>query len=101
MSIPSWSPGSVGGEPRRWRRAGPAPWRAGCKVIGAGGAAAGSAVKLGGGTAIGGVGGCIIGGIGDYYDYGAEWAGGELYDWVGETFFEPLPEVDPPPELRP
>lgn len=70
---------------------------AGCKVVGAGGAALGTGVEPGVGTAVGGVGGCIVGGIAGYY--GAEWAAGELYDWVEETYFEPLPEVKAPPRL--
>lgn len=66
---------------------------AGCKVVGAGGAAVGTlASPLG--TAIGGVGGCIIGGIGGYYL--ASTAAGEVYDWAEGTFFTPLPEVQKP-----
>ena len=59
----------------------------------------GTAVTPGPGTAVGGVGGCIAGGIGGYI--GAEWAAGELYDWVEETYFESLPEVTAPPDLQP
>lgn len=66
----------------------------GCKLVGAGGAAAGSFIKPGGGTAAGGVLGCIVGGIGGYA--GASWAAGEAYDWVEETFFEPVPEISGP-----
>ena len=66
---------------------------AGCKLIGAFGAALGSA-EPGGGTAVGGVVGCIAGGIGGYM--GASWVAGEAYDWVEETFFEPVPEVAAP-----
>ncbi len=61
---------------------------AGCKIVEAMGAAGGS-VEPGGGTAVGGIGG----GIGGYA--GASWAAGELYDYVEETFFEPLPETAP------
>lgn len=67
---------------------------AGCKLVGAGGALAGTAIEPGGGTAVGGVLGCIAGGIGGYF--GASWAAGEAYDWVEETFFEPVPEVPGP-----
>ena len=66
---------------------------AGCKVVGAGGAAVGTlASPLG--TAVGGVGGCIIGGIGGYYL--ASTVAGEVYDWAEGTFFTPLPEVQKP-----
>ena len=66
---------------------------AGCKVIGAGGAALGTlASPLG--TAIGGVGGCIIGGVGGYF--GGSALAGEVYDWAENTFFTPLPEVAAP-----
>jgi len=84
---------------KRWRQAARVvsgwggAW-AGCKIVGAGGASAGTLVEPGFGTAAGGIGGCIVGGIGGYF--GASWAAGELYDWVEETFFEPLPEVDAP-----
>jgi hypothetical protein len=47
---------------------------------------------------VGGIGGCVVGGIGGYF--GASWAAGELYDWVEETFFEPLPEVEAPPGFQ-
>ena len=43
---------------------------------------------------MGGVAGCIIGGIGGYV--GASWVAGEAYDWVEETFFEPVPEIAAP-----
>lgn len=65
----------------------------GCKLVGAIGAVGGS-VEPGGGTALGGGLGCIVGGIGGYF--GASWAAGEAYDWVEETFFEPVPEVSGP-----
>lgn len=66
---------------------------AGCKVVGAGGAYAGTA---GGppGIAIGGVSGCIVGGASGYFI--GEEAGGQVYDWAEETFFSPLPLVDYP-----
>lgn len=65
---------------------------AGCKVVGAGGAALGTlASPLG--TAAGGIGGCIIGGIGGYW--GGSQAGGVVYDWASATF-TPLPEVEAP-----
>jgi hypothetical protein len=65
----------------------------GCKLVGAFGAGLGSA-EPGGGTAAGAVAGCIIGGIGGYA--GASWVVGEAYDWVEETFFEPVPEIAAP-----
>ena len=66
---------------------------AGCKVVGAGGAALGSAAP-GLGTTAGGVTGCIIGGIGGYF--GGEALGGEVYDWAEGTIFTPLPETQAP-----
>jgi hypothetical protein len=63
---------------------------AGCKTIGAGGAAVGS-IKPGLGTAIGGIAGCVIGGVGGYI--GGSTVAGLVYDWAEETFFTPLPEV--------
>ena len=69
-----------------------AAW-AGCKIVGAGGAALGTlASPLG--SAAGGIGGCVIGGIGGYY--GASVLAGEVYDWAEDTFFTPLPEVSAP-----
>jgi hypothetical protein len=64
----------------------------GCKVVGAGGAALGTAIEPGGGTAIGGLGGCVVGGIGGYLGFST--AAGEAYDWVEETYFVPLPESE-------
>jgi hypothetical protein len=66
----------------------------GCKIVGAGGAAAGTFIEPGGGTAVGGFGGCVVGSIGGYF--GASWAAGEIYDLVEETFFEPIPETKAP-----
>ncbi|MCB1886157.1 MAG: hypothetical protein KDH20_01005 [Rhodocyclaceae bacterium] len=63
----------------------------GCKLIGAGGAVAGTAIEPGLGTAIGAGVGCFAGGLGGYF--GASWAAGHLYDWVEGTYFSPLPEV--------
>lgn len=66
---------------------------AGCKVVGAGGAAVGTlASPLG--TAVGGVGGCIIGGLGGYW--AASSAAGVVYDWGEDTFFTPLPVTSKP-----
>jgi hypothetical protein len=65
----------------------------GCTAVGAGGAKIGS-IKPGLGTAVGGIAGCIIGGVAGYA--GASWAAGEAYDWVEETFFEAVPEVEAP-----
>lgn len=65
---------------------------AGCKTLGAAGAAVGSvASPLG--TAAGGVCGCIIGGYGGYK--AGEFVGGTVYDWA-ETVFAPLPQVKKP-----
>ena len=65
----------------------------GCKVVGAGGAAAGLlASPLG--SAAGGIGGCVIGGIAGYY--GGSTLAGEVYDWAEGTFFTPLPEAPAP-----
>ena len=66
---------------------------AGCKVVGAGGAWAGSfASPLG--TAVGGVGGCIIGGVGGYFVGSA--VAGEVFDWAEGTQFMPLEEAPGP-----
>jgi hypothetical protein len=69
-----------------------AAW-AGCKVVGAGGAAAGTLMSPLG-TAVGGVGGCLIGGVAGY------WAGsalaGEVFDWAENTVFQQLPEYSTP-----
>jgi hypothetical protein len=81
---------------KRWRQvarvaAGWAGGWAGCETVGAGGAYLGTMVEPGVGTAVGGLGGCIVGGIAGYA--GASWAAGQAYDWVEETYFEPVPEV--------
>lgn len=66
---------------------------AGCKVVGAGGAAVGTPASPIG-TAVGAVGGCIIGG---YIGYrGGERVGGSVYDWAEDTVFTPLPRVRTP-----
>lgn len=65
---------------------------AGCKVVGAGGAAVGSLASPAG-TAVGGIGGCIIGGVGGYL--GGSELGGGVYDWADDTFFAPVPEMRP------
>ena len=88
---------------KRWRQAAKVAsgwvgaW-AGCKIVGAGGAALGTSVGPGVGSALGGIGGCVVGGIGGYF--GGSWAAEELYDWVEEIFFEPLPEVEAPPGFQ-
>jgi len=69
-----------------------AAW-AGCKIVGAGGAAAGTLASPFG-TAAGGVGGCIIGGIGGYY--GGQVVGETVYDWAEGTSFHSLDEVSAP-----
>ncbi|HEX5482458.1 MAG TPA: hypothetical protein VFZ08_07505 [Terriglobia bacterium] len=81
---------------KRWRQvakvaAGWAGAWAGCELLGGGGAEGGTAVEPGGGTVIGGLGGCIVGGIAG--GFGARWAAGKTYDWVEETYFEPIPEA--------
>jgi hypothetical protein len=58
---------------------------AGCEVVGAGGAVAGTAVTPGLGTAIGGLAGCALGGFIGYM--AAEKAGGYIYDWAEGTVF--------------
>jgi hypothetical protein len=66
---------------------------AGCKVVGAGGAAVGLAASPLG-SAVGGIGGCIIGGIGGYV--GGSALAGVVFDWAEGTFFTPLPQVAGP-----
>jgi len=66
---------------------------AGCKVIGAGGAAIGTTGSVFG-IAVGGIVGCIIGSASGYV--GGSILAGEVYDWVEGTFFTPLPEVAGP-----
>ncbi len=65
---------------------------AGCKAVGAGGAALGTLASPVG-TAIGGVGGCIIGGYAGYRV--GESAGGIVYDWT-QTAFHAVPQVAAP-----
>lgn len=64
----------------------------GCKLVGAAGAAAGTALTPGVGTAAGGFIGCIIGGYGGY-EAGATLAGG-VYDWGENARFSQLPTVE-------
>lgn len=66
---------------------------AGCKMVGAGGAWAGS-LALPFGTVVGGVGGCIIGGAGGYFAGSA--VAGDVYDWAEGTQFTPLQEAAGP-----
>ena len=83
---------------RRWRQVAVVAsgwvgaW-AGCKLAGAGGAVFGSGAP-GAGTAIGGIVGCAAGGIGGYF--GASWVAAETYDYVEETYFGRVPEIQPP-----
>jgi hypothetical protein len=65
---------------------------AGCKVVGAGGAAAGGLASPVG-MAVGGLVGCVIGGAAGYKT--GEWAGGIVYDWANATFI-PLQRVPAP-----
>ena len=68
---------------------------AGCKVLGAGGAAAGTVAAPGVGTAAGGFLGCAIGGFIGYI--AAERAVGHLYDWgQGALFTKVAPEPSAP-----
>lgn len=81
---------------KRWRQvarvaAGWAGAFAGAEYVAALGAGFGSA-EPGAGTAIGGIVGGIVGGIAGYA--GASWAAGETYDWVEETYFEPIQSRD-------
>ncbi len=65
---------------------------AGCKIVGAVGAAVGT-LESPIGNAVGGIGGCIIGGY-TGYEAGAE-VGGTVYDWA-KTVFRALPQVSDP-----
>ena len=69
-----------------------AAW-AGCKLVGAGGAALATPTTPLGMAAVG-AGGCIIGGIAGYA--GGSMLAGEVYDWAEGTFFTPLPEAGAP-----
>jgi len=72
---------------------------AGCvQVVGAGGAAIGTAASPLG-TAAGGVGGCIIGGAAGYYA-GSRIAG-QVYDWAEDTVFTPVPRMVAPSRAAP
>jgi hypothetical protein len=64
---------------------------AGCQLIGAGGAFAGTLAEPGLGTAVGALVGCMAGGVGGYA--GLSWAAGRAYDWVEETYYETVPEA--------
>lgn len=66
---------------------------AGCKLVGADGAALGSLASPFG-TAAGGIAGCIIGGYAAY-EAGSV-AAGEVFDWAEGTLFKPLPETQSP-----
>jgi hypothetical protein len=66
----------------------------GCKVIGAGGAAVGTALTPGFGTAAGGFLGCVVGGFGGYL--GGSSIGAEVFDWAEGTVFSPVPTVAQP-----
>lgn len=67
---------------------------AGCKLVGATGAAAGTLVEPGGGTAVGGLVGCFIGGATGY------WAGKKLLtesiDYADERIFHNVEEISAP-----
>jgi hypothetical protein len=65
---------------------------AGCKIVGAGGAAVGTLASPIG-TAVGGICGCIIGGYGGYQ--AGTVVGGTVYDWAN-TVFRALPQVSDP-----
>lgn len=81
---------------KRWRQvarvaAGWAGAYAGCTLVGEVGAGFGTPEAPGVGTAVGGIAGCVVGSIAG--SLGASWAAGVTYDWVEETFFDPLPEI--------
>jgi hypothetical protein len=61
----------------------------GAVVLGEWGAGIGTAIEPGGGTAVGAFVFGVIGGAGGYF--GASWAAEKTYDWVEDTFFEPVP----------
>jgi uncharacterized membrane protein YgcG len=66
---------------------------AGCRAVGAGGAAWGTAIEPGLGTAVGGFIGCALGAFIGYR--AAEAATGYLYDWAEDSVFSTLaPESD-------
>ncbi len=65
---------------------------AGCKTVGAGGAAIGTTASPIG-TAVGGIGGCIVGGFAGYRVGVA--MGGTVFDWA-HTAFYPVPQVAAP-----
>lgn len=65
-----------------------------CKVVGAGGAYAGTAVEPGVGTAVGGVVGCAVGGFIGYVGFSE--GAGYAYDWAEGTIFTPVPASDTP-----
>lgn len=84
---------------KRWRQVAKvlAGWGGawvGCKAIGAAGAAGGTLVEPGGGTAVGGFVGCAVGGALGYF--GSSLAAESLYDWVEETWYDPLPQETQP-----
>jgi hypothetical protein len=64
---------------------------AGCRTVGAGGAALGTLVEPGLGTAGGAVLGCIVGGAAGYK--AGESFGGTVYEWAEGTVFTRLPEA--------
>jgi hypothetical protein len=66
----------------------------GCKVVGAGGAVAGSAVAPGLGTASGAFLGCIVGGFGGYL--GGSSVAAVVFDWAEGTVFSSVPQVPSP-----
>lgn len=80
---------------KRWRQvtevvAGWAGAWAGAQLVGTWGAGMGS-VEPGGGTAVGAIVGGIVGGVAG--GLGVSWAAGQSYDYVEETFFEPVPQA--------
>lgn len=66
----------------------------GCRAVGAGGAALGTAIEPGGGTIVLGLLGCVAGGIGGYW--AGEKIGATVFDWAEGTFFKPLPAASAP-----
>lgn len=64
----------------------------GARLLGAGGAAAGSFIEPGGGTAIGGGLGALAGGALGYF--GSSWVAGKTYDIIEDIYYEYLLEVE-------
>ncbi|MCZ2135482.1 MAG: hypothetical protein LC098_08655 [Burkholderiales bacterium] len=66
----------------------------GCRAVGAGGAALGTAIEPGGGTIVLGLLGCVVGGVGGYL--AGEKLGATVFNWAEGTLFMPLPAANAP-----